>query len=320
MNKNNNLTFWNNTSYPIDSNSLLTNALITKFINKLWDDQRFSEKLNENNHLMILFRVKFDNNQISTIGHMQRISYKDKVFYCDHIKDLLTLKNENYTTEPILNIIFSYKIKNGHIEPRTINTSVPTQNHYNNKLPLCYNPNDYGKIILQTSNKYVIAVNKNVNVIIEKCKDELDREFNYVKYLKNNSVLYDWNDYYINDFTFERHLGKSIYRIENGEIVLRKVIKSTNTIKPIQIEDKINSKIITMDLETIVINNEHKPYLLCWYDGEIVKSYYITDYDNDFNKLIKATMFALENIEIIKSISTISVNLMVSFYYQHYLK
>jgi len=30
-----------------------------------------------------------------------------------------------------------------------------------------------------------------------------------------------------------------------------------------------------MDLETILINGVHVPYLLCWYDGEVTKSYFI---------------------------------------------
>jgi hypothetical protein len=34
-----------------------------------------------------------------------------------------------------------------------------------------------------------------------------------------------------------------------------------------------------MDLETIVLNNIHIPYLLCWYDGSINKSYIINSLD-----------------------------------------
>ena len=36
-----------------------------------------------------------------------------------------------------------------------------------------------------------------------------------------------------------------------------------------------------MDLETIKLeNNKLYPYLLCWYDGKITKSYWIKDYNN----------------------------------------
>ena len=168
-------------------------------------------------------------------------------FYIDYIQDLLSIKTEAYISEPINNIIFSYKIKEGTIESRIINTKPPVHNYYNTKLPLSNNPKDYGRVLLQTENKYIIAMNRNTTIIIEECIDgaKRDRKYNYVKFLKNNSVLYEWNDYYINDYTFERQLGKSSYRIENGEIVLTKIIKSSNTIKPIQIENNLNNKFIT---------------------------------------------------------------------------
>jgi hypothetical protein len=35
-----------------------------------------------------------------------------------------------------------------------------------------------------------------------------------------------------------------------------------------------------MDIETILIDNIHVPYLLCWYDGQISKSYFINSLDN----------------------------------------
>ena len=57
-------------------------------------------------------------------------------------------------------------------------------NYYNTKLPLCYNPSDYGNVLLHSDNKYVVTNSKNITIIIEQCTDELDRRFNYVKYIK----------------------------------------------------------------------------------------------------------------------------------------
>ena len=141
-------------------------------------------------------------------------------------------------------------------------------------------------------------MNRNTTIIIEECKDgaKRDRKYNYVKFLKNNNILYEWSDYYINEYTFERQLGKSSYKIENGEIVLTKIIKSSNNIKPIQTENNLNNKFISpkADVETILINKIHTPYLLCWYDGEVSKSYYITDFNakGDWYLLVKRVMTA----------------------------
>jgi len=35
-----------------------------------------------------------------------------------------------------------------------------------------------------------------------------------------------------------------------------------------------------MDIETIKVINETTPYLLCWYDGININSYFIADFDN----------------------------------------
>nr|AAC33727.1 B type DNA polymerase [Cyclocybe aegerita] len=48
-----------------------------------------------------------------------------------------------------------------------------------------------------------------------------------------------------------------------------------------------DTKIISMDLETILINNKHIPYLLSWYDGNITKSYFIDSIENNIENNIE---------------------------------
>ncbi len=72
-----------------------------------------------------------------------------------------------------------------------------------------------------------------------------------------------------------REIGKSIYYYENMELVLIRVIKKSKPIEKIKINKSLNNKIITMDLETVLIDNIHVPYLLSWSDGNITNSYYI---------------------------------------------
>src|SRR5918911_5780051 len=46
-----------------------------------------------------------------------------------------------------------------------------------------------------------------------------------------------------------------------------------------------------MDLETRKgDNNNLYPYLLCWFDGNIKKSYFINDYNNNFDLLLNRVM------------------------------
>nr|YP_010146942.1 hypothetical protein K4014_mgp25 [Cyclocybe aegerita]QQP21451.1 hypothetical protein [Cyclocybe aegerita] len=61
----------------------------------------------------------------------------------------------------------------------------------------------------------------------------------------------------------------------NKELLLQKLVKKSSPMVPSKTAQKRDTKIITMDLETILINNKHIPYLLCWSDGNISKSYFI---------------------------------------------
>nr|YP_010146944.1 hypothetical protein K4014_mgp23 [Cyclocybe aegerita]QQP21453.1 hypothetical protein [Cyclocybe aegerita] len=55
-----------------------------------------------------------------------------------------------------------------------------------------------------------------------------------------------------------------------------------------------------MDLETIVINNKHVPYLLCWSDGKITKSYFIESLNNKEKNILNMITRAMNDICIRK--------------------
>lgn len=81
-----------------------------------------------------------------------------------------------------------------------------------------------------------------------------------------------------------------------------KVIKQTKPIIKTSPAKIRNTKIITMDIETILINNEHIPYLLCWYDGINTYSYIIRSLDTMTLEYEILKMFndAIEDINIRK--------------------
>jgi len=112
---------------------------------------------------------------------------------------------------------------------------------------------------------------------------------NFIKYYKDGILIISWNDKIINDKEnyIIREIGKSSYHFKNNKLILKKIIKPTSPIKKVRTELKLTNKIITMDLETIIINGKLYPYLLCWYDGTISKSYYNNITINDDIKLLE---------------------------------
>jgi hypothetical protein len=112
------------------------------------------------------------------------------------------------------------------------------QSFYNIKLPIAFNPEDYGVIRYHRNNFYIINLGKNIQIELEILKNEDGLHYkNDVKFYKNNNLTYHWVDQLvdpINKNYFKRFIGKSTYYIKDKEIILTKFTKNTGPIKPIQ--------------------------------------------------------------------------------------
>jgi hypothetical protein len=156
--------------------------------------------------------------------------------------------------------------------------------YYNKKIPIAYKPQDYGTVISQKENRFTIAIDKKTFIILEQFDN-----YNLIEYYKNGKLLYEWKDIYLNENTFTRELGKNIYTFEDNVLILQQVNKPVKFIKKIKTSGSPNHKIITMDLETVLIDNVQTPYLLCWYDGENKKSYFLNDF-KDFKQILNCCL------------------------------
>jgi len=160
--------------------------------------------------------------------------------------------------------------------------NVNYQTYYRNELPIAMLPDDYGLILSQINNTYTISINrgKKSAIIILTVKKIDNQTVNHIKYFKNNNLLFTWTDTILKDSDkeFIRRIGKSIIHYKNGELFLYTTVKKTRPIEPKKLPkiNQLNNKFITMDLETININNQLIPYLLCWYNGRKTYSYFIT--------------------------------------------
>ena len=162
-------------------------------------------------------------------------------------------------------------------------TNIKHHIYYKNKLPAQQgiNPEDYGKILNKTPNTFTISLNKNTIIILNKSKED-NYLINNIQYYKNGELLFSWKDKILSDNKFIRFIGKSIIHFEDGEVSIFKILKKTTglTNKVLSQNNSVSYKFITMDIETILINNVHIPYLLCWFDGTSKRfhNYFLGDY------------------------------------------
>jgi len=292
--------YWDLKQYKLDHSLILTDQIVERYINLFWKD--VMSTLKDDQYILFLFRVKFEGNQIATLCDMQKITKDSKDLLISFIINRLIFSNESYKTIPIDSIIFSYGIRDGIVTSSLIKESKDIKYHiyYKNELPIAMLPEDYGIILSKFDNNYTISVNrgKKSSIIILTVNTINNQTVNNIKYFKDNNLLFTWTDTIISleKKKFIRRIGKSILHYENSELVLYTIIKKTSSMAPKKLpkNNKLLTNFITMDLETININNKLVPYLLCWFDGNLnkKKSYFILPPQElqDLNNLTTETL------------------------------
>jgi len=66
--------------------------------------------ISKSEHVLLILRVKFENNQIASLCNMQVINNNNKDNLLLFIKDRFNLSNEAYKNTPVSSIIISYGI------------------------------------------------------------------------------------------------------------------------------------------------------------------------------------------------------------------
>src|SRR6267378_1647051 len=154
--------------------------------------------------------------------------------------------------------------------------SISSHRFNNINLPISMNPSDYGTIKLDNYIQingesihrfYVVSGNR--SYLIDVSKDGLVNNITI-----QGAVDLSWIDTKISEEIFMRNIGKSVIYFMGGEKVLRKKMLNAKPFTKVSTDTTLNSNFITMDIETINIDNKLTPYLICAYNGtEYISSY-----------------------------------------------
>lgn len=242
-------------------------------------------KLSENQHIWLLFRLQWTNNQFVTIGKLVKLNKEDKNYLFDFILKYMEDKSEYYREETLKSMIFTYTIKKGKAKAKVTfdNPNLNFQYYYKYKLPITINPLEYGKLVNKIGNLYTIQVNKTNIAIITQF--EL---FNEVKFFKEGELIYQYKDHKIDENTFVRSLDNKKFTFKNNELQLLTIDKSTKFIKNLLIDSLLSNKIITFDIETFIKDGIMIPFVISWYDGENKFFYFSKDFSSPEDMITQA--------------------------------
>lgn len=260
-------------------------------LQELWKN-----RINENQlKFNIQFKIKYDETEIRSISYLQQnISSKDFDQLLDIFQEFWNVKSDYYHHLLIEKIIFSYSFipkdynpkdkLNNFLKHKDFNKSKPF-NFKGNDLPTNMDITSWGKVVYD---KNLATIYKNDSKVVYQVK-KLNGK-NEVKYTLHDKVLFTFLDSYISYNKFERILNNNhIYIIENNNIVLKKIKRKVSFMKPAVKSMTISDHFITMDLETRTIDGVMSVIAISIFDGNDIKSFYITEYINS-DKLLEASL------------------------------
>ena len=93
------------------------------------------------------------------------------------------------------------------------------QNHSHFKLPITSKPLEYGRLIEQIGNKYIIHLNTFNILIIE----EKDNE-NFVKLFRKGEFIFEFTDSKISEKSFIRLIKGQKYTFKNNRLISTEII------------------------------------------------------------------------------------------------
>lgn len=276
---------WKHSIYNIN-NKIFSKILFEKYLNQFWN--QIQDQFTENNHMFILFKIKYNNGEFSSIGKVQRINKNDKLWYIDYILETMKFKSEYYNETQIDLIIFSYGFKNEKIKNKqNLNKVQSLQKYKNLNLPISMDPLDYGRIIneniLDDVNIYIIQNEINQAITLNKFE-----KYNEVEFFKSGISLIKFKDEFINENKFIRIINNKKYYFEDNKQILFKSEMKTKFIRKLNKSKTLNNNFLTLDIETYIKDNVLIPYLISIYDGKSSYSFYLNDYNNHEDMIISA--------------------------------
>lgn len=291
--------YWDNYKIQLTEEVLINKEVINDSIDNFW--LKVIKKVKSNNHLYILFRVKTSDHYL-TLGNLQKLNLSDKEYFKNYILNIFEFKDDSYKKIYIEEVIFSYGIREGKIIRTEIKQTSNFENYKHFKLPITMNPLEYGYVIFQSDDLYIVEINSGTIATIRVTYDDNDSDAitNHVTIHRNKTLVFKYKDIYIDDNNFKRIINKRTYRYsslkstnENQNYILDLLtVEKPGRFITIKKKDKTkNNKFIALDIETFKEEDGGLiPYLISWFDGKIKKSFFLSDYNSPNEMITMALM------------------------------
>ena len=293
-----------NKTYNLPQAAGLTNIILKHYIN-LFFSEVFTPLFSESKpvHLMIMIKVEFKDDSMGyrTLADLRKVNLSDLNAFILYITDRLGILSDSYKDNPVKNIIFTYLVKDGLAEGDRMlmqRTEYKVSSHkFNNMLlPLTMIPSEYGEVLMSDSKRVIIKNSMNDFFNIDISIDNTGATVHNV--IISGAKDVKWTDTKLSDDLFKREIGKSIHYIQNAggasAIVVSEKVLNAKPFRGISKDSKLvdSNTIMTIDIETMLLENKQIPYLICGYtEDKNKKPVYIHNFVNKLTTVSIKKMF-----------------------------
>jgi hypothetical protein len=88
------------------------------------------------------------------------------------------------------------------------------QNYKHYKLPITINPLEYGKLIVQLQDLFIIQINKTNLVLLKE-----NKEFNHIKLFREGDFIFEYKDHKQGENVFIRAINDIRFTFENSQLI-----------------------------------------------------------------------------------------------------
>jgi DNA polymerase type B, organellar and viral len=162
-------------------------------------------------------------------------------------------------------------------------------------LPLTMKLNMFGKKLNKlTSAIYILKFDLNPEgYFFEKDEfviyiDKLNNTNHEGILFKDREIVYRFEDILLEGNNFIRTLDKYVIYIDNFNVTHFDRLISNKFITQSKQNAKLNTKIVTFDIETYVKDGKFVPFACGWFDGGFMQTYYLSDYKSSYEMLLQA--------------------------------
>jgi len=176
------------------------------------------------------------------------------------------------------------------------------QNYSHYKLPITINPLEYGKLIEQFENKYIVQLNTtNVFVILEKQNE------NFIKVFKKGELMFEFTDVKISDIKFIRTIQDQRYTFENYKLISTEILNALSSITIYPLYEDTNA----ITLKNITPLKFNKTYLENTYIFKNYPTFSFISFKLSLILLIYLILFVIfpDNSNITMTVVALSSNL-----------